>query len=50
MNIQSATDEYDRQGKMHRQMNFSETISKETIAKSTAKYHLPKSKELYYFG
>ncbi|KAK2741251.1 hypothetical protein FQN57_005713 [Myotisia sp. PD_48] len=50
VNVQSATDSYDRQGVMNKQMGFSKLITKETLVNQSSKNFPPKSEELNYFG
>lgn len=48
--IQSVTGEYDEQNRLNRKMGFRETIVKEDIELSSAKYFHPGMEEVNYFG
>ncbi|KAL1964582.1 hypothetical protein VTN77DRAFT_6756 [Rasamsonia byssochlamydoides] len=48
--MQSVTETYDRQRELNRKLGFQQTIVKETIDRSSAKYYPPKTKEINYFG
>ncbi|KAL1989195.1 hypothetical protein VTN96DRAFT_3742 [Rasamsonia emersonii] len=48
--MQSITDSFDRQSLLNRRLGFQQTIVKETISRSSAKYYPPKTKEINYFG